>query len=125
MRRGRYKISAVSKLKAFDFGALKFRFLTGDKAFGGTSVVHETLPPRSRLPCIYHEKTDELVLVLKGSLHAELDGRRFVLKPGDIAHLPAGTRHMFSTRGRSAEALSIFSPCMTINDLDVVPVEPK
>ncbi|MBI4248852.1 MAG: cupin domain-containing protein [Elusimicrobia bacterium] len=121
----RYTVKNLSQIKAFRFGALKIRFLSGDKPFGKTSILHEQLGPSCRVPDLYHKKTDELVILLKGRLTARLNGKPFALRAGDVLFLPAGTRHQFVTGSKAAEALSIFTPCMTLKNMDVISVGDK
>lgn len=74
------------------------------------------------MPDLYHEKTEEFVLILKGRLLGRLNGRQVRLKPGDVLRLPPKTRHSFMTLGAPAEALSIFFPRMRLDagNMDVV-----
>ena len=121
-RKSKFFVKKIADFKALAFGPLELRFLTGDGSFGGTSVLHEILPAGSSVPDLYHRKTDELVIVLKGRLRATVNKKRFWLGAGHVLHLPAGTRHQFSTGKKSAEAVSLFSPPMTMDNLDVVKV---
>lgn len=118
-------VRGLSAFRARRFGPLTLRFLTGKASFGGVSVVHERLPPRCRVPELYHRRTDELVLMLEGRVTATLNGRRKAVAKGDVLYLPAGTRHRFVAGPLGALALSLFSPPMRPDRLDVVVVEPR
>lgn len=91
-------------------GGLTLRFLPVPSKPYGVTLLHETLPPGSATPALYHRFTSEFVFVLNGSVTAYLDGRRVRLGAGDMCEIPAGMQHQFVTSRRKAEALSLFSP---------------
>ncbi len=115
--------AAISRLTQFSrsyFGALEIRQLNGDKPFGRTSVIHEHMPPGCRLPNIFHRRTEELIVILRGRVVGVLNGRRVILREGHVVRLPPGTRHQFSTGKKGADCISIFTPPLSFRKLDVV-----
>ncbi len=55
-------------------------------------------PPETVWEGFVHD-TDELVLLLDGSLLIEFDGRALRLEPGDELRIPAGTKHTVRNLG--------------------------
>jgi mannose-6-phosphate isomerase-like protein (cupin superfamily) len=112
----------IRKIRAFGasrFGPLTLRWLSKADWRLPYSAVYEELPARARVPEVLHRRTDEWILQLEGSVQAVIDGRKLTLRAGDVAFLPRGTRHRFSTGARPAKALSIFSPPLDPRKLDV------
>jgi len=59
----------------------------------------------------YHRFHDMTVSVLRGEGVLDLEGKRVVMKAGDIAHVHRGTRHFFRNTGKDpAAAFVVFSP---------------
>jgi mannose-6-phosphate isomerase-like protein (cupin superfamily) len=58
-----------------------------------------------------HEKSDQVLLVLKGEVEGEVADETLTLREGDVIVIPAGTRHKFSNRS-SADAVTFntYSP---------------
>jgi mannose-6-phosphate isomerase-like protein (cupin superfamily) len=54
-----------------------------------------------------HEKSTQILLVLKGEVVGELEGKRKTLSEGDVIVIPAGVKHKFINEGRSE--------CITFN----------
>lgn len=91
---------------------------------GRVGVVYEKMAPRVRLPNLYHRRTDELVLVTRGSGWGKVGGRRMRLVPGSILWMPAGTPHEFVSGGGPLEAVVLFSPPMDFAEPDAYTAEP-
>tara|TARA_A100001037_G_C15146707_1_gene636637 strand:- start:475 stop:2013 length:1539 start_codon:yes stop_codon:yes gene_type:complete len=53
--------------------------------------------PGQRHPSHYHPLKEETFQVLHGNLYAEIDGREFVLRPGETALIQPGVWHSFRT----------------------------
>lgn len=96
------------------FGRLTLKLLVGAGVLGDVNVLHERMGPWTRLPYVYHLKTAEWLFCLNGSMSAIVDGRKHRLRAGSVLFLPPGARHRFMTQGRSSEALSIFSPALSL-----------
>jgi uncharacterized cupin superfamily protein len=69
-------------------GFRKVRAPLGVTAFGVNAIV---LPPGYTSRRHYHERQQELYLVLKGEIEFELDGARHTLGPGGLARVDAPT----------------------------------
>ena len=58
-----------------------------------------------------HEKSDQVLLLVEGTLEAEVDGKKFSLVSGDTCIVPAGTPHRFENLGKSrAVTFNVYSP---------------
>lgn len=59
----------------------------------------------------YHEHSDNIYVVLNGTVHAVVDGEHHTLQEGDLLFIPAGSPHK-TTNGGSvvARALEIYAP---------------
>ncbi|MEK7232886.1 MAG: cupin domain-containing protein [Elusimicrobiota bacterium] len=101
------------------FGALAVKQLTGRK---GTdfSVLHIKMRPGSSAPLLHHARTDEFLLILKGSSYGRIGRRSVRLKAGDFAYMPAGTRHEFRAGPQGVEILDVFAPRLDLDAPDVV-----
>lgn len=77
------------------------------------------LPPNKKLPSIQHLKTEEWSFILEGSLKAELNQRIFSLKKGDYLYLSPKVWHSFKAGSKGVTALSIYSPGLDWNNVDV------
>jgi len=80
---------------------------------GRTQTAMMTLKPgkSSRSEAEGHEKSDQVLLVLKGEVEGEIADEAITLHEGDVILIPAGTRHKFSNRS-SADAVTFntYSP---------------
>ena len=58
-----------------------------------------------------HEKSDQVLLVLKGELEGEIGNERPQLSEGDVIIVPAGVKHRFVNRGdKDALTFNVYSP---------------
>ena len=83
------------------------------------TVTLVNLPPRKSLPYIRHKKTHEWSFVVQGSLEAVLDGKRVKLKKFDFLYLPPNVWHSFTAGSKGVTALSVYSPPLKWNNVDV------
>jgi len=67
------------------------------------TTVHGALAPH------YHERHEELVLVLSGQARVFVEERWYELIPGDVLHLPRGVVHALQCDSPSS-VISVFSP---------------
>lgn len=59
----------------------------------------------------YHRFHDLTVFVLRGEGVMDLEGKRFTMRSGDVAHIHRGVRHFFRNTGTEAAAAFVtFSP---------------
>lgn len=57
-----------------------------------------------------HPDADHTVLVIKGRILAEVDGKQIKLKKGDMISIPAGMPHKYSIKGKKAIIVSMDAP---------------
>lgn len=76
-------------------GALELRFLVDETQGSGDLVMFEfTVPAHARVPVPhYHERVDEVVYGLEGTLTSTRDGSAFEIRPGDALVIPRGSVH--------------------------------
>lgn len=59
----------------------------------------------------YHRFHDLTVVVLRGEGVMDVEGKRFVMKPGDVVHINRGVRHYFRRTSKEEPAsFVVFSP---------------
>jgi mannose-6-phosphate isomerase-like protein (cupin superfamily) len=59
----------------------------------------------------YHEHSDNIYLVLSGTIRSVVDGETLVLSEGDLMFIPAGSPHKTTNGGDVvARALEIYAP---------------
>jgi mannose-6-phosphate isomerase-like protein (cupin superfamily) len=59
----------------------------------------------------YHEHSDNIYVVLNGTIHAVVDGQHHMLEEGDLLFIPAGSPHKTTNGGDVvARALEIYAP---------------
>lgn len=109
------KVTRLERVRAKRFfGKLLTRELSVDGSLGDVSVVYERMAPHTTLPRVHHRKTSEFIYCLKGSMTAELGGKRLPVRAGGILFLPPKVTHKFATGRSACEALSIFAPALRI-----------
>lgn len=58
-----------------------------------------------------HKKSDQVLLVVEGELHAKVGGVERIMKKGDSCIVPAGTPHRFENRTKTrAVTFNVYSP---------------
>lgn len=58
-----------------------------------------------------HKKSDQVVLILEGEVHAEIAHEKRLLRAGDTCIVPAGTPHRFENAGKNrAVTFNVYSP---------------
>jgi mannose-6-phosphate isomerase-like protein (cupin superfamily) len=58
-----------------------------------------------------HQKSDQVLLVVEGEVRAEVAGKKYHLRTGDVCLVPAGTKHRFENAGQeSALTFNVYSP---------------
>lgn len=69
------------------------------------AVIREGEPPH------YHRFHDITITLLRGEGIMDVEGKRFVMKAGDIVHVNRGVRHYFRNTGKDpAATFVVFSP---------------
>lgn len=58
-----------------------------------------------------HEKSEQVLLVMEGEVHAEIEGRHQTLRRGDAVLIPPGVKHKFSNQAANkAVTFNTYSP---------------
>lgn len=57
-----------------------------------------------------HPDADHTILVIKGVILAVINGKKMVLRKGDLVSIPAGMPHKYTVRGRKAIIVSMDAP---------------
>jgi mannose-6-phosphate isomerase-like protein (cupin superfamily) len=73
------------------------------------SLAEATLEPAQATERHYHERSEEIYLVTKGSGELEVDGERRRVRPGDAILIPPGAWHTLENNGTSE--LTILCMC--------------
>ena len=95
-------------------GGLSVRFLlTGDDSNGGIAAFELMVPAARRLPgpAHSHDRYEETIYGLDGSLTWTVDGKPFDVGPGQALCIPRGAIHRFDNNGSwDAKALCVITP---------------
>jgi mannose-6-phosphate isomerase-like protein (cupin superfamily) len=58
-----------------------------------------------------HAQSDQVLLLVEGELHAEIGGKKLLMRKGDSCIVPAGTPHRFENRSKDrAVTFNVYSP---------------
>jgi mannose-6-phosphate isomerase-like protein (cupin superfamily) len=96
-------------------GALRLKTLSTGKQIPKTGIVHVSLPPRTRHDMLYHRRTREWFLVLKGEGRGVIGSKTVRFKPGVIVYMPPGVPHRMMTDASAMEAIVLFSPPLKLS----------
>lgn len=92
--------------------------LSGKQTNGEHAVFEDIVEPGIGPGRHIHYNQDEIFFFLEGEFIAEVDGKMFQFKPGDVAFIPKGTVHAFKNVGENRGRLRyIFSPANTIEEM--------
>lgn len=74
-----------------------------------------SIDPGKRLSLQYHQRKDESLIVLKGTLRLHLEGddgeiHLHDLKPGENARVPVGRKHRFEALDETVELIEVSTP---------------
>jgi quercetin dioxygenase-like cupin family protein len=102
--KGRYV--DVSTIAPVEFvPGLEFRPVLGERTM--TNFVR--FAPHTQAPLHVHEE-EQIVLVLEGELEFELDGDVRMMRPGDVAVIPAWVPHGARTKEAPCFEVDVFNP---------------
>ncbi|GDY32748.1 cupin domain-containing protein [Gandjariella thermophila] len=89
-----------------------YTFLSTAENTGGALAVVDTVVPAGNGPPEHmHDDADESFYVLDGEFEVRAGGRSFVIRQGDYAFVPRGTRHIWKNNtDRTARMLRIYTP---------------
>lgn len=119
MRKLRVETGRMRRVRARRFGSLFVKQLIG-RTGHPFSVLHIRMKPGSRAPELFHARTSEFFLVVKGSSSGIIGGKRRVFRAGDFAYLPPQTLHEFRAGPKGVELLDVFCPRLRLNRPDIV-----
>ncbi|MEO0338337.1 MAG: cupin domain-containing protein [Bacteroidota bacterium] len=92
--------------------------LSGKDTDGSQAVFEDIVAPGVGPGRHIHHHQDEIFFFLEGNFIAEVGGKMFDFKPGDVAFIPRGTVHAFKNIGDTTGKLRyIFSPAHTIEEM--------
>ena len=92
--------------------------LSGKQTNGSHAIFEDIVEPGVGPGRHVHHHQDETFFFLEGEFIAEVGGKIFEFKPGDVAFIPKGTVHAFKNVGNSPGRLRyIFSPALTIEEM--------
>jgi quercetin dioxygenase-like cupin family protein len=98
---------------ALRIGGMELRFLVDETQGAGDMVMFEfDVAPQARVPAPhYHERVDEAVYGLSGTLTVTVDGTRREVRQGDVAFIPRGAvHHHENLHGEVARVLIVLTP---------------
>lgn len=64
-------------------------------------------------PLHYHERSENVYVVLEGEVEVVIEGERHLFGPGDVAFIPPGLRHTAGNSGKDnkvAKVIEIYAP---------------
>ena len=92
--------------------------LSGKDTNGNQAVFEDIVEPGIGPGRHIHHNQDEIFFFLEGEFIAEVGGKMFEFKPGDVAFIPRGTVHAFKNVGDTPGKLRyVFSPADTIEEM--------
>lgn len=92
--------------------------LSGKDTNGNQAIFEDIVEPGIGPGRHIHHHQDEIFFFLEGKFIAEVGGKMFDFKPGDVAFIPRGTVHAFKNVGDTQGRLRyIFSPADTIEEM--------
>ncbi len=85
--------------------------LSKSETAGSMSVVDTVCPDGSGPPRHVHKREDETFIMLSGECEMWLEGKSWIIGPGDTAFVPRGKEHTFRViGGRPSRHLVILTP---------------
>lgn len=124
---GCFCLRSLGRVRTRSLGPVLLKEVSSAGEIPGAGAVHVTVPARSRHDMIYHRKTKEWFMVIKGRGWGVIGGRRVEFTPGVIVYMPPGVPHQMMTGSSAMEAVVIFSPPLKLKGrgADVHPVRDK
>lgn len=73
--------------------------------------INEIKVDSGRGPTHYHEQSENIYIVLEGTVAVEIEGTRYTFGPNDVAFIPPGVRHWAGNGGDTvARVIEIYAP---------------
>ncbi|MGH9070452.1 MAG: cupin domain-containing protein [Acidimicrobiales bacterium] len=102
---GRFVDLAASDSSVQFVPGLEFRYLLGER----TMLMAVHFDPYTEAPSHVHDE-EQITLVVDGELEFELDNEVRVLRPGQVAVIPANVRHAARTKEVPCLEYDVFNP---------------
>ena len=112
--------SEYQSVETFVFpDAITLKILLSGKDTNGSLVIFEDIVEPGVGPGRHiHHHQDETFFFLEGQFIAEVGGKMYGCKPGDVVFIPKGTVHAFKNVGDTPGRLRyIFSPALSIEEM--------
>ena len=72
-------------------------------------------------PYHYHSRSENAYVVLSGVVRAVIDGRVMLLRPGEAAFIPPGTKHAAGNGGQEpCRVLEVYAPPLAPDDFHIL-----
>lgn len=99
--------------------AITLKILLSGEQTGGTLAIFEDVVEPGVGPGRHiHHHQDETFFFLEGDFIAEVEGKLYKFKPGDVAFIPRGTVHAFKNAGKTPGRLQyVFTPAQSIEQM--------
>ena len=103
------RTSDRSRNEAISEGLESFSIVDAAHGSDALRVGELTIAPMSRVPRHAHTNTEEAMVLLEGTLEAQVGSQRMTIEAGDLVLAPAGSVHGFLNRSDSpARLLYVF-----------------
>ena len=110
----------LSGLPSRKLGEMELTSLPTFGQLDAISLFRVSVPAGQGTISIVHRLTDEMSHVLSGEGMADIGGRRFPVKAGDVIHIPKGLPHAFeATTPAGLEVICLFAPALDPKSPDV------
>jgi quercetin dioxygenase-like cupin family protein len=107
---GRVSIQNITEFESEElFGATITRLLSRER-LPSVGFDHLRIAKGSALPPHIHAASESFLYILQGTAIVALDGKEYVVKPGDTIYIPSGASHGFRTPDEDVVLLSVQSP---------------
>lgn len=100
--------------------------LFGDETSSDFLIAWKRLPEGTALGSYHvHERSENVLIVLEGTLDALVGDRRYAVRQGEVIYMPAGVPHATGNRGPGeCQAVEIYAPSRGEGeDMDSHPAE--
>lgn len=119
MKRGNqpacFCLDRLEKIPVHKMGPMRLKAVSALGQLPGAAVFHVAVPPHSRHDMIFHRRTREWFMVVKGRGRGVIGGRRVTFRPGVIVYMPPGVPHQMMTSSSAMEAVVVFSPPLKLS----------
>ena len=103
------RTSDRNRNEAISAGLESFSIVDASHGSDALRVGELTIAPMSRVPRHAHTNTEEAMVLLEGTLEAQVGSQRMTIEAGDLVLAPAGSVHGFLNRSDSpARLLYVF-----------------